>query len=234
MTAVVQSKSNPNATEGSPATSYNTLPTVGNYAIVTIGANGDGPVSGVTDNQGNIYQRANRASNSGGGFTHTDSELWFAPILVASGTVTVSFTMTNPTGAHIAVGLLEVSGLSGVVDVTNTAQDISGANTSLTVTNGSANANASELVVAIITTSGSGNDFTVPPSSGYSTLTLASANSNGVSSSSGYKVTSGIENSAASWTWGTAGFASAVIVTFLPASVAAPPPSYPMASSYYM
>lgn len=210
---------------GGPATfpiSFSATPTVGRAVILVVGANGDVAISSVADNQGggNTYSRVAFAADSSGGGNHSIAEIWWCPsIVTASGTFTVTATPTTPAeGANFGAGLLEVSGLSGSVDKTGTANDGTGTVTTISATASGANANPGDLVIAIVNCSSQATDFSVAPSSGYTGLAIFSGGSNGISTTAGYKVLSGIETSAVSASWTTGGYASAVVATFLPSA----------------
>lgn len=220
--SIAQTKSAAQA--GAPATltiTATSTPTVGRSIIIPIGMPGDNGIATVVDNQGggNVFVKVKEQFDSTGGGDHAVSSLWWCPSLVtASGTYTVTATPVTPAeGANGAIGLIEASSTLGAlsVDQISGAADVAGASTSLTVTNPSANAVATDLAVSLIcVSSGDTTSFAVPPSSGYTALIERSLNTDGMCVTAGYKILTGIETTAASASWGATGFAAGALVTF--------------------
>lgn len=195
---------------------FGSTPTIGNAVIVAIAADGGYPILTVADNQtGNTFVRVIREPDSSGG-NHATAEIWWCSSLTsASGTYTVTVTPTSAGGIYTSSAIMEVSGLSGVVDQTGVAQDTAGANTSLTVTNGTVNSNANDLVVAIMSAGGgTTTGLTTPPNTGYTNILSYTSGGNGLGASGGYKVVSAVETSSAAWTWTDGAYCAGVVATF--------------------
>jgi hypothetical protein len=129
---VVQSASANNASSpgATLSVSFSTLPSAGHSVIVIWSSIDPVGLTGVADNQsGNTYSSVVVETSSVQG---VDSEIWWLPsVSGSSGT----FTVTGTTGSsnQYAITILEVSGLTGVVDKTGTNTAGGGA-TSITVT----------------------------------------------------------------------------------------------------
>jgi hypothetical protein len=129
-----------------------------------------------------------------------DSEIWWEPAVVgSSGTFTV--TGTAPTAINAAITIVEVSGLTGVVDKTK-AQGALNTSTTITVTSSSANTNANDLVIASVASGGEGAaiGLSSPANTGYSSINLLpGAPSPGYQGAvqTSFKVVSAIETPAA-------------------------------------
>jgi hypothetical protein len=203
--------------------SFATLPAAGNAVIVKIGLPANpGNISSISDNQtGNTYTLVTGLNNVG---SAADYIYWCSSIGTPSGTFTVSVTTSS---GSPQVAIMEVSGLSGAVDVASDSSNT--ALTSFTMTNSSVNANANDLVVAGISLGtafgATATSLTTPPTSSYTVLMFVDGATSGApdnGTSAGYKIVSALETSAASWSW-TAGDSNpsvATIATFKGASVA--------------
>jgi hypothetical protein len=185
-------------------------PVVGNSVIVSISlkAGGTPTVSTVTDNYSNTYTKIISL-----GFVSGDTELWWCENIATSGG-TFTVTVTPSVSCQYVLSLMEVAGLLGI-DQTHTATGTAGGSSPITITNGSANSVATDLVVAI-------NQFGIGYIAG-ATSTQTPPGNNGVSGafnvwsfydtstgtnnlaqfglSSGYKLVSAIETSSAAWTF---------------------------------
>lgn len=198
---VVQSISATNAPGGATtvAASFGTLPTAGNAVIAIWSSRSAVALSTVGDNQsGNTYSSVIAATSSPNG---TDSEIWWLPSVVGS---TGTFTVTGTLGSsQVAVlTLMEVSGLTGVVDQTGTETAL-GSKTTVVCTASGANAHANELVVANLCVGylGSASGTSNPCTSSYTSIEFLDGNGSfsGVCQTS-YKIVSAIETSSATWT----------------------------------
>lgn len=197
----LHTKINSDSTNGSAQTaSFTSTPTIGNYVFLVVSGylNSTDLNPTVTDNQatgGNTYHRDSYLHR-----TSCTAYVYSAPVTKASGTFTIS--ITAPAGTYMAWTILEVSGLSAsALDQVGTLS--AGSGTSGTVTAAGANGQASELVIACISAAGSNSNesFTDPASSGYSSLYVENNGTIHATGEGAYKIVSGIETSAASWTW---------------------------------
>jgi len=201
--------SGPNAAATTAAVIFNSTPVVGNAALVSINLKGVSPtVSTVTDNYSNVYVKVTGLGYAGG-----DAELWWCSYIATSG-ATFTVTVTPSISSSYIVSLMEVAGLLGI-DQTNTATGTAGGSSPISITNGTVNSVATDLVVAV-------NQFGVGYSTG-ATNTQTPPGNNGVSGvfstwsfydtsvtnaavfglSSGYKIVTAIETSSAAWTFST-------------------------------
>jgi hypothetical protein len=205
---------------GSGSITANSTPIVGDGVIIMLAGNGGQGFASVVDNQGggtaNIFTRVIRQFDSGGSGFHASAEIWYCPSIVsASGTYTVTATSNNPgSGAGCAAGFIECNAAL-TADVPGSLADTSGANTSLTVINGTANSVANEIAIAHIgLTSTVAGEFSVGPSSGYTNVVVTSSGAQGFATSGGYKILSAVETTQASWSWTTATWCAGVVATF--------------------
>ncbi len=191
--------------------SFAVLPTVGNHVfVVASGYHAAGDIAPtITDNQaGNTY-----ASNS---YLYSDPVFAFiysVKVVGSSGTFTVSL---DPTGSsnYITWRIIEVSGLATSSHLDQVGSTTATA-TSGTVTAAGANAQANMFVVAAMATSGSTNPQLISdPPSGYTSIYLFDNGSTGEPAEAAYKIITGAETSAASWTWTDSAKWVGVIATY--------------------
>lgn len=199
-------------TAATSAANLASTPTVGNKVWVGVSEYAIGSYIAATaaDNQSNTYV-SNAAKHAG--VTLPEGLIVFsADVGTASGTFTVTIT-SHSTTSSFAWMACEMTGVltSSAFDKAGTAE---GANpsTSITVTASGANAQASEIVFACIYDGNGGN-----AASGY---TVLYSDTTLIGSWCGYKVVSGIETSAASWTYSSFTDALAVLATYKAASAA--------------
>jgi hypothetical protein len=203
--AIVQSASNTNAGSASTtlSVSFSSPPTPGNAVIVVWSSRELNNLTGLADNQaGNTYSSVVIETSSANG---VDSEIWWEPAVVgSSGTFTV--TGTSSASDEFVVTIVEVSGLSGVVDRTR-AQGATNDTETLTATATAANTNANDLVIANMATGFTNTAIGIssPANTGYTSLNLQNGTGayNGVVQTS-FKIVTAIETSSANWTSTTA------------------------------
>jgi hypothetical protein len=235
--SVVQTNVNSGFAGTLPYTSTITLsqPVLGNSLIVATvlrsgGAIGSTPVvTGVADSAGNTYSRITYLYDPGNYYGGV--ELWWCSSVTATGsgtlTITVSFGGVSGTAAPV-LNSLEASGIA-TIDQSATNYNNSGTATTLAATLPSNNANASELVVAFVSTmnysGGSTIGLTTPPSNnsvGGAFTNFGFYDNNGGNFggaySAGYKITSSVEDSSALWSWTGANAPFAIIASFAGAS----------------
>lgn len=198
--------------------SFATLPGVGNAVIAGLSIRGTGTtIVSVADNQGggNVFSSVITATDSFSSLTFLQ---WCPVILTPSGTYTLTWNISATGGSNNGgqiLSLLEVSGLSGLVD--QTGGSFAGGVTSETTSCSSANSNANDLVVSIIGMSNFGaNGISDPASVGYTSWYVDQGTNTGqVGMAGSYKVVSALETSSSSWSWtGGASAYSSVIATF--------------------
>lgn len=187
------------------------------------------PTPSCSDNQGNSYTfYAGSKNTSAGSATSggTVSGVFVAQNVVSSGAFTVTVTSVTGNRASLQTNHLELLGNvqvdqtgisnSGNTEVASTAVTASGANTS-----------ANDLVVAVLassTTDAGGASGSDPPLSGYTSIyhgfmSSGVSNTLGGYGDAGYRSTSGIETSSATWSaFPSAGYTAASVVTFTLAS----------------
>lgn len=159
---IVQRKSTSSNAPASVAQSFNTLPTVGNYAVVLVSGVGTGGgtpvVLAISDNQGNTYTLANtRYQIDVADTAELLAEMYTAPINTSSGTFTI--TLTTDGTANYTVTIVEVRGL-GAEDQNGATGSTTNAQTSLTLTAAGQTAVYNELVFTVITTHNNSGVFT--------------------------------------------------------------------------
>ena len=177
-------------------------------------ANYDGTtITGVADNQGNVYSKVVSATSGSGSFG--EGEIWTcASIGTPTGTFTVTATNGASNGEPCMLFLLEED-TNRLVDQTGVQSDVAAAAAG-TVTASAPNTNAAALVlaaVAIVSYNGPGWSVSDHASSGYTSL-VADRSDNGRDFEVSYKEVSASETSAASWTWSGTSQWFAVLATF--------------------
>lgn len=193
-------------------------------------ANGTGvttPTPTISDNQGNTWQTVVLSNNptGSGGLGSVLTGIFFCPVIVfPSGTFTV--TVACATGRSSAMGNhVEITGGCSV-DQSGTYNSGASNVNSASVTATGANTGAVDLVMAVVAAYDHSGFITLsdPPLSGYTSLGINTMTCNAGSTTyvgvdMGYKITSGIETSVASWTgWSDTGLAAASLATFSVAS----------------
>lgn len=131
------------------AASFGSLPTAGHQVIVTVTGRiyNQGSLT-VADNQsGNTYQRVSGYSTHYGS-QNTLAEIWYLPSVVGT-TGTFTVTVTTPVSTNSTITIIEATG-AGTVDSTGMNSDNGTSATSYTVTNTSADAGSTDLVVSTI------------------------------------------------------------------------------------
>jgi hypothetical protein len=203
---------------------FGSLPANGDSVIISLAMVDNfapGAVSAVTDNQGtgNVYSLL-YAQNDGSSGDLGRMEMWGCPaVTVSTGPFTLSAAYTGTYVVQSA--LLEASGLanSNFLDQANGNGFTS--ITTLTLTNGSANSNANDLVLAtLLLADYATNAPNSPANTGYSVWGTGIGSDGGRETQASYKIVTSIETSQATWTWTGAEQGAAIIVTLKGAAVA--------------
>lgn len=199
------------------------LPTVGNSLIVVVSYINDVGQTGtlsIADNQGttaNWQQSANSLNVDTPSNTAENAAIFLLPnITASSGSFTITVSAPASTAATFHVNHIEVSSSGGIsLDRTGTYGSGTSYVTSASVTAGSANANAADLIVSIFSGlnihSASWSD---PPSASYTSLMAISASGNDCAGEAGQKNVTSVETSSAAVTIGTGAETAAAIATF--------------------
>jgi hypothetical protein len=212
---VVQKSTQGNATATPGTTTFPSLPTAGNTIIVTLALFSATAVT-VTDNQtGNTYTLVPSTSS----FTASACGVAMyicSNVKVTTGTFTVSAAITGASIVCISEAI-EVSGLASSPNDQATASKLASASTTRTVTAPGANAQANELVVAVLSadTGSASSAITDPPTTGYTSMMVQQNGSTFVGAEAAYKVVTAVETSSAVWTsFASASTSAWAIATF--------------------
>lgn len=212
--SIVQNSGQQTASNITVATySFPVQPTVGNHIIIVLtGWRGPGGVSGVSDNQSGNSYNIDKQQIGGNSGTRVTAVVSSGKITASSGTFTVSVTFVA-TNTYAQWAVLEVSGLNTTTWLDQTGANTSAAtSTSLTVTASGANTQANDLVVAAFA-GDSTNGISNPPS-GYTSL-YVDQDAVVTGAEGAYKIVSGVETSASTWTFNASGFGTAgVLATY--------------------
>lgn len=170
--------------------SFSGLPSTANSIIVVVTGQGifnNGNVT-VADNQsGNTYVKVVRFETFSTGIANTSAVYWVKSVAAPSGTFTVTATFPVTLTTTASIGIIESTG-TPFVDATGIGYDQGTAQTTLSATNGFANAGPSDLTVSGIQASG-----TITTPAGYTSV--ANAGSVGIA----YKIDGSSVTDSAAW-----------------------------------
>lgn len=179
--------------------SFSSLPVVGSVVIVEIVlyGNQDADIASVTDNQGHGSYNLVKGSLAASNFVR--SVIAWVPVATSSGTFTLTINWGAAGGCYANVGANSWTGLaaspgdrSGANGATNTSTDAS-------VVATSANSQADELVIAVMTAiHDSANLHITTATTGYTNL-FNYQNYDYIAGSADYKIVSASETSQANW-----------------------------------
>jgi hypothetical protein len=209
---------------GTSVFSFATLPAVGAAIIVTFwGYNAGGyAATSVTDNQGNSYDLHSGLLESGG----TNRPQYACAIATtSSGTFTITINHSAGSDNYVIARATSFTGLlNNTVDASD---DTNGGPLSPAVaTTTGATTQADELVIAVMTLTGSSGDLHIStPATGYTEIAAEQSGFAVAAGEAGYKIISSIGTQSATWTHDDGGGGwSAIIGTYKASAVAGGPP----------
>lgn len=215
-------------------------PAVGNSVYLVMTTNGPGSgnnVASVADNQsGNIWVKC--AQNLAQSGFAGSADIWYCPTLVnSSGSYIVTATWGTSTGGISGIlGFVETSPL--VLDIASSVNDGGTAVSTLTATNATANASATDFVLATVffdTNTAGASGLTTPPGNNgvgaaFSSLYFQDQTGGNIfdCTSAGYKTETTIVTESATW---TETLTTARCVAALASFTSAGPPPPPLVPS---
>ena len=222
---IVQHKLNVGSGGASMATSFDTLPAVGNFVVALV-TNLSGVAGDVTiaDNQSNTWG----LDRDGGAAANCENVVGSAQVSTSSGTFTITATATT----HQSICAMEIVEISGVVSASAFDIEKAAAANSTTPDTGasSSTTQADEIVLAFFLLNAGVTGVT--PDGSYTTLDTGDTSVGGTRTfSAAYLVVSATGAQQASWTYtGSAALWNAALVTYKAAAAAANP-TYQMSSA---
>lgn len=206
-----------NAASGTITT---TLPTSGHSGIVVINEfynSGAGSITSVTDNQTGSPNTYTLIKHVAGSLPFVEADIyWCQSLVINTGTLTITIATSNASNNYLP-RFVEMSGVVSGVDQSSTLST-SSSTSPITITQGSVNTNAKDLVLAFLALgfTGATNPGLVAPATGYTAINTDNGFTPFVQSELAYKNVTGLETDSAAWAWSIdAGTdTAAVIVSF--------------------
>lgn len=191
-----------NAASGTITT---TLPTNGHSGIVVINEfynSGAGSITSVTDNQTGSPNTYTLIKHVAGSLPFVEADIyWCQTLVINTGTLTITIATSNASNNYLP-RFVELSGVVSGVDK-STVLSTSSSTSPITITQGSANTNANDLVLAFLALgfTGATNPGLVAPATGYTAINTDNGFTPFVQSELAYKNVTGIETDSAAWAW---------------------------------
>jgi len=191
----------------------------------------DGSVSSITDNQGNTFTAVGSKVN-----VDVSCYIYYCADIGAAPTGTYTVTVNiSAAGFHAGSAFGFWISNPGAGTILDKQGNASGTATSATVTCSGANAQAAEVVVAILVADNSPAPAGIsdPATTGYTTFGVEQDAGTYIGGQASFKVLAATETSSAHWTWTNSGAWAAYIATFKLAGGGGGTPIAVLASNYY-